>query len=41
MGSECSFKTSDELKKLYEVLGNDFKEDIEGINNGYPILEWQ
>ena len=41
VGSECSFKTSDELKKLYEVLGNDFKEDIEGINNGYPILEWQ
>ena len=41
VGSECSFKTSDELKNLYEVLGNDFKEDIEGINNGYPILEWQ
>ena len=27
--------------KIVGVVGNDFKEDIEGINNGYPILEWQ
>ena len=41
MGSECSFKTSDELKGLSNVLGNKFKEDAEGINDGYPILYWQ
>ena len=41
IGSECSFKTSDELKSLYEVLGNGFKEDTENKNNGYPILSWE
>ena len=41
IGSECSFKTSDELKSLYEVLGNAFKEDTENKNNGYPILSWE
>ena len=41
IGSECSFKTSDELKSLSNVLGNKFKEDTEGINDGYPILYWQ
>ena len=41
IGSECSFKTSDELKGLSNVSGNKFKEDAEGINDGYPILYWQ
>lgn len=42
IGKECSFKNSDELKGLYEVLGGPFKEDTENKkNNGYPILEWQ
>lgn len=34
-------KTSDELKKCYELLGSAFKEDTNNINNGYPILDWQ
>ena len=34
-------KTSDELKKCYELLGNAFKEDVNNINNGYPLLSWQ
>ena len=42
IGEECSFKNSDELKGLYEVLGDAFKEDIENKkNNGYPILSWE
>ena len=41
ISSECSFKTSGELKSSSNVLGNKFKEDTEGINDGYPILEWQ
>ena len=41
IGEECSFKSSNELKSLYKVLGSDFKEDINNINNNYPILEWQ
>lgn len=34
-------KTSEELKTLSDVLGDAFKEDESGINNGYPILYWQ
>lgn len=34
-------KNEEELKKIYTVLGNDFKEDTNNINNGYPILQWQ
>ena len=33
--------TSDELKKATSLLGNKFKEDTKGINDGYPILYWQ
>lgn len=35
---ECKVKSSEEMKKLYEVLGNSYKE---GKNDGYPILFWQ
>ena len=41
MGDECSFKTNLELQNLYTTLGEGFKEDINNINNGYPILAWQ
>ena len=41
IGEECSFKTSSELQGLYTILGSEFKEDTENINNGYPILNWQ
>ena len=34
-------KTSEELKNLSEILGKSFKNDINNINNGYPILQWQ
>lgn len=34
-------KTSEEMKKITEELGEAFKEDTELINNGYPILSWQ
>ena len=34
-------KNSEELKALAPVLGNSFKEDINEINDGYPILYWQ
>ena len=34
-------KSSEELKKCYELLGNAFKKDTNNINNGYPILDWQ
>ena len=34
-------KNEEELKKIYMILRNDFKEDKNNINNGYPILSWQ
>lgn len=34
-------KKSEELKILYGTLGEEFKEDKENINEGYPILSWQ
>ena len=34
-------KTAEELKEIYNILGESWKEDNEGINNGYPILNWQ
>ena len=34
-------KNEEELKKIYTVLGNDFKKDTNNINNGYPVLNWQ
>ncbi len=36
-----SLKTETEMKLLAPTLGSAFKEDTEGINNGYPILQWQ
>ena len=35
---ECEVKSSEEMKNLYEILGDAYKE---GKNNGYPILFWQ
>ena len=34
-------KKSDDMKKVYKELGDCFKEDINNINDGYPILLWQ
>ena len=34
-------KNADEMKQIYSVLGSEFKEDNNSINNGYPILSWQ
>ena len=34
-------KNSEELKILFTELGENFKKDINNINNGYPILVWQ
>ena len=36
-----SKKTSEELKNIFINNVNEFKEDVNGINNGYPILSWQ
>lgn len=36
-----SIKTEQEMKSLVQTLGVAFKEDINSINNGYPILQWQ
>ena len=33
--------TSEELKNLSNTLGDNYKEDTNNINNGYPILQWQ
>ena len=41
IGSECSEKSSDELKVMASTLGEAFKVDEENINQGYPILSWQ
>mgnify|MGYP002543204586 CR=1 FL=1 len=34
-------KSSDELKTLAGTLGDAYRSDTQGINNGYPILSWQ
>ena len=34
-------KDDEELKLLFTELGEDFKKDVNNINNGYPILVWQ
>ena len=34
-------KLLDELKNIYSTLGDVFEEDLNNINNGYPILPWQ
>ena len=34
-------KNEQEMKNLYSSLGEMYKEDINNINNGYPILYWQ
>lgn len=34
-------KTMTEMKNSATLLGSDFKEDTNNINNGYPILSWQ
>ena len=39
--SKATQKTSNELKSMVNILGNAFKEDIDNINNGYPVLNWQ
>ena len=34
-------KKEEELKNIYNLLGNNFLQDKDNINNGYPILKWQ
>ena len=34
-------KKEEELKNIYNLLGNNFSQDKDNINNGYPILKWQ
>ena len=34
-------KTSDELKNMTSILGSEWKDDENNINDGYPILRWQ
>ena len=34
-------KSESEMKKLASTLGSAFKDDINNINKGYPILSWQ
>ena len=41
IGSECSLKSSTELKQIYTALGEAFKQDEDNINQGYPVLAWQ
>ncbi len=41
LGGEGISKTSEEIKGLTNILGDAFKDDINQINNGYPILKWQ
>ena len=34
-------KSSNEIKEISSILGNEFSNDDEKINDGYPILNWQ
>ena len=36
-----SYMSSNEIKQAFNLLGESFKEDVNNINNGYPILNWQ
>ena len=38
---DSSIKSEEKMKLLVSTLGASFKEDIDNINNGYPILIWQ
>lgn len=38
---DSSIKSKEEMKLLVSTLGEAFKEDINNINNGFPILTWQ
>lgn len=29
------------MPAILEIIGTEFKEDENNINNGYPILQWQ
>ena len=35
------YVTEDELKRISVNIGEAFVKDLENINNGYPILQWQ
>ena len=41
LGGEGISKTSEEIKNLTNILGDAFKDDVNQINNGYPVLKWQ
>ena len=42
-GNDTTIKIDDEndMPDMLLILGNGFKEDIDNINNGYPILSWE
>ena len=40
-GNDEQAKTEEELKLMSSELGDDFSEDTQNINNGYPVLSWQ
>lgn len=35
------YYASIEMPSLLSVIGNNFKSDVDNINNGYPILDWE
>ena len=39
--TNCGLVDSDTLKTYASVLGDAFTDDVNNINNGYPILKWQ
>ena len=41
INKNCTEFTSEDVGSLYQKLGNDFENDDENINKGYPILNWQ
>ena len=30
-----------DMPDILSIIGNEFKEDTNNINNGYPVLNWQ
>ena len=35
------YESKEDMKKIAKKLGDNFKEDTSGRNDGYPILTWQ
>ena len=39
--SNVTLVEKNEMTDILEVIGENFKEDANNINNGYPLLQWQ